>query len=210
MDGTRPSLTLILGGARSGKSTYAEALAGQLGERVLYVATAEALDGEMRARVAAHQARRPRAWTTLETPLDVGATLRQSPEAAEADAVLLDCLTLLVSNIVLSSSGDGESRDLPELDLEAARSQVEAEIESLLAAHRELEVHLVIVSNEVGLGLVPPYPLGRIYRDCLGWANQALAQVADRVILMVAGLPVDLKALPLAWPGGQAHAWQED
>ncbi|MCL7454913.1 MAG: bifunctional adenosylcobinamide kinase/adenosylcobinamide-phosphate guanylyltransferase, partial [Anaerolineae bacterium] len=137
------------------------------------------------------------------TPLDVAAALRRSPAAGRAEVVLLDCLTLLVSNILLSASSDGENRDLPELDAEEARNQVEAEIEALLAAYGEMKVHLVIVSNEVGLGLVPPYPLGRIYRDCLGWANQALAQAADRVILMVAGLPVDLKALPLAWLEGQ-------
>lgn len=192
----RASLTLVLGGARSGKSTYAEALAGQLGQRVLYVATAEPLDAEMQARVADHQARRPRAWQTLEVPLDVAAALRRSNAAHRAEVVLLDCLTLLVSNLLLAGSGGG---DEPESDAREARSRVEAEVEALLAACEALDAHLVIVSNEVGLGLVPPYPLGRIYRDCLGWANQALAQVADRVILMVAGLPVDLKALPLAW-----------
>ena len=203
MEKTRPSLTLVLGGARSGKSTYAEALAGQLGERVLYVATAEPLDGEMQARVVAHQARRPQAWTTLEAPLDAAAALRGTSESAGVEVVLLDCLTLLVSNILLAAAA---SEDLPEPDATEVRSRVEAEIDALLAAYRELGMHLVIVSNEVGLGLVPPYPLGRTYRDCLGWANQALAQAADRVILMVAGLPLDLKALSLAWLPGEPDA----
>ena len=190
----RPPLTLILGGARGGKSTYAEALAPRLGRRVLYVATAEALDDEMRARVAAHQSRRPPDWSTLETPLNVGAALRTKADTGVVNVILLDCLTLLVSNIILSGGPDA-----PEPDVEAAWAMVEAELEAILEAHVQLGAHLIIVSNEVGLGLVPPYSLGRTYRDCLGRANQTLARIADRAILMVAGLPVDLKALPLAW-----------
>ncbi len=192
---TTNRLTLVLGGARSGKSDYAEALAAQMGSRVLYVATAEALDDEMRARVAAHQARRPSAWATLEAPLHVGEALRSCAAAAGADVLLLDCLTLLVSNVILLSGPDA-----PEPDPSAAWEWVQAEVESLLAASRELGANLIVVSNEVGLGVVPPYSLGRTYRDCLGWANQALARAADHVILLVAGLPVDLKDLPLAWP----------
>ena len=187
------TLTLILGGARSGKSTYAEALAPKLGQCVLYVATAEALDDEMRARVAAHQSLRPPDWKTLEAPVSVGAALRTSVDAGQVDVILLDCLTLLVSNAILS---DGP--DAPEPDIEAAWAAVEAELDALLGAYRQLGAHLVVVSNEVGLGVVPPYSLGRTYRDCLGRANQYLARIADRAILMVAGLPVDLKALPLA------------
>ena len=191
------TLTLILGGARSGKSTYAEALAAKLGRRVLYVATAEALDDEMRARVAAHQERRPSDWFTLEAPERVGAALQASPAATAADAILLDCLTLLVSNLILAKAPESDG-GAPEPDVDLAWAAVEAELEALLEAYRLLGSHLIVVSNEVGLGVVPAYSLGRTYRDCLGRANQALAQVADRVILMVAGLPVDLKALPLA------------
>ena len=189
----RPTLTLILGGARSGKSSYAEVLAPQLGKHVLYIATAEALDEEMQARAAAHQARRPTDWHTLEAPLSVGAALGASSAATSADVILLDCLTLLVSNVILSG-GSGA----PEPDVDTAWLWVEAELAALLDAHRSLAAHLIVVSNEVGLGVVPPYSLGRTYRDCLGRANQALAGAADRVILIVAGLPVDLKALPLA------------
>jgi adenosylcobinamide kinase/adenosylcobinamide-phosphate guanylyltransferase len=192
-DGER-TVTLILGGARSGKSAYAEALASHLGGRVLYVATAEALDDEMRARAAAHQARRPREWTTLEVPLNVGAALRSDPAAVGADVILLDCLTLLVSNVLLACAPDGL-----EPDVDAAWASVQAEVGALLAVRRWLGAHLVVVSNEVGLGVVPAYSLGRTYRDCLGRANQALGRVADRVIWMAAGLPVDLRALPLAW-----------
>ena len=190
-----PTLTLVLGGARSGKSWYAEALAPELGQPVLYVATAEALDDEMRARVAAHQQRRPPDWLTLEAPLRVGAALRDLTDAARSRVILLDCLTLLVSNVLLESE-PGQ----PEPDVEGAWIAVEAELDALVSAHRALGAHLIVVSNEVGLGVVPPYRLGRTYRDCLGRANQVLARKADRVILMVAGLPVDLKALPLAWP----------
>lgn len=190
-----PTLTLVLGGARSGKSWYAEALAPELGHPVLYIATAEALDDEMRARVAAHQARRPSDWLTLEASLRVGATVQSSAEAAKAAVILLDCLTLLVSNILLSGGPDR-----PEPDVDKAWIAVKAELDALVGAHRSMGAHLIVVSNEVGLGVVPPYSLGRTYRDCLGRANQVLARKADRVILMVAGLPVDLRALPLAWP----------
>jgi adenosylcobinamide kinase/adenosylcobinamide-phosphate guanylyltransferase len=186
-------LTLILGGARSGKSDYAERLASTMGERVVYVATAEALDDEMRARVANHQARRPREWITLEAPLNVGAELERFAQVNELDVILLDCLTLLVSNAVISSSTDGL-----EPSGQTAWASVRAEVEALLAIHQQLGVNMLIVSNEVGLGVVPAFGLGRVYRDCLGWANQAIARIAGQVVLMVAGLPVDLRALPLA------------
>jgi adenosylcobinamide kinase/adenosylcobinamide-phosphate guanylyltransferase len=194
-DNDKPELILVLGGARSGKSTYAEELAAHLADRVLYVATAEALDEEMRARVISHRARRPESWQTLEASLDVGQALEAYAAGRSVDLVMLDCLTLLVSNAILSGGPD-----VPEPDSEEAWTIVQAEINALLAAHRRLGLPLIIVSNEVGMGVVPPYSLGRTYRDCLGWANQALARVADRVILMVAGLPVDAKSLPLAWP----------
>ena len=195
MASERSELILVLGGARSGKSTYAEELAARLGNRVLYVATAEALDEEMRARVTSHRARRPQSWQTLEAPLNVGQVLEAHAPGRGVDLILLDCLTLLVSNAILSGGPDA-----PEPDAEGAWAIVRAELDALLSAYGRLDVPLIIVSNEVGLGVVPPYSLGRTYRDCLGWANQALARAADRVILMVAGLPVDAKALPLAWP----------
>ena len=142
-------LTLILGGARSGKSNYAEALAPRLGRRVLYVATAEALDEEMRARVAAHRARRPAGWMTLEVPLAVGGALESSPEVAGTDVILLDCLSLLVSNVLLSRGPEA-----PEPDVETAMGWVRAEVDGLLAARERLGAHLVVVSNEVGRGVV--------------------------------------------------------
>jgi adenosylcobinamide kinase/adenosylcobinamide-phosphate guanylyltransferase len=175
-------LTLILGGARSGKTSYAEKLAAKWGQSVLYIATAEAQDEEMKARIQAHRLDRPPTWRTLEAPRHVGQALFELQERPAV--LLLDCLTLLVSNILLSMEAE------PQPLIEAA---VQAEIESLLAAQNHLGLPLIIVSNEVGLGLVPPYPLGRVYRDLLGRANQQLAATANRVLFMVAGLPMIVK-----------------
>lgn len=177
-----PQITLILGGARSGKSAYAEKLARQSGQHILYIATAEARDKEMAKRIAAHQAARPSTWRTLEAPTNIGARL--ATINYRLDAILLDCLTLLVSNMVLAME------EQPEVIVEAA---VEAELEAIIAAQTRLNAPLIIVSNEVGLGLVPPYPLGRLYRDILGRANQRLAAQADHVLFMVAGLPMTVK-----------------
>lgn len=180
------NLTLILGGARSGKSTYAENLVKERGQRVLYIATAEALDAEMAARIEKHKAQRPDGWQTMEVPTGVAPALRNFP--SQADTILLDCLTMLVSNVVLSSGG---SVDEPNETF--ATQAVDSEIESLMAVIQESSANWIIVSNEVGMGLVPPYPLGRYYRDLLGRANQRLAAQADEVYLLVAGIPMPLK-----------------
>jgi adenosylcobinamide kinase/adenosylcobinamide-phosphate guanylyltransferase len=175
-------LILILGGARSGKSDYAEKLAAELGQGVLYIATAEIGDEEMAQRIAAHRQSRPVAWQTLEAPREVGAALAEIRTTPEV--LLLDCLTLLAANILLVLEAQ------PQPDIEAA---VQTELDTILSAQARLDVPLIVVSNEVGLGLVPPYPLGRIYRDILGRANQYLAARANRVIFMVAGLPMTVK-----------------
>ena len=177
-------LTLILGGARSGKSSYAERLALQNGGSVLYVATAQAGDAEMEARIQAHRARRPATWRTLEAPLKVGAAVCQALEQEPADVGLLDCLTLLASNVILR---------LPEtaVESEAIQTLLE-EVDALLACMEKSNARWIIVSNEVGMGLVPPYPLGRVYRDALGRANQKLAAAAEEVVFMVAGCPLRL------------------
>jgi adenosylcobinamide kinase/adenosylcobinamide-phosphate guanylyltransferase len=187
-------LILLLGGARSGKSRFAEELTARFGERVLYVATAQANDAEMEARVAAHRRARPAAGRTGAAPQQVGEAVRVALTAHPVDVVLLDCLTLLVSNVVLDGLWLSEE-EFESVDEAAAQQRVEVELDGLLEAFRASDVPWIVVSNEVGWGLVPPYPVGRVYRDLLGWANQRLAAAAGRVYLMVAGLPVDVKAL---------------
>ncbi|HEX8730309.1 MAG TPA: bifunctional adenosylcobinamide kinase/adenosylcobinamide-phosphate guanylyltransferase [Ktedonobacterales bacterium] len=198
-------LILILGGARSGKSAYAERLAGEMarGGPVVYVATATADDDEMRQRITRHRAVRSAEWLTLEAPLDPAHALLDDARAASAGVVLLDCVTLLVSNLLLDSAGHeiGEAR----FDAAEAEARVQRAIADLLAAFRQLPASLILVSNEVGMGLVPPYPLGRVYRDLLGRANMRLAREADIVLFMLAGLPVELKALARAWEESAAR-----
>lgn len=179
-------LTLVLGGARSGKSGYAEQLASASGGNVLYLATAQAWDEEMATRIANHRAQRPAHWHTVEAPLQAGAALTAAlGTAPPCQVVLLDCLTLLASNVLIT---------LPETSSEAeATAALMAEVDALLQVYQAHDLAWIIVSNEVGLGIVPPYPLGRLYRDALGRANQRLAQVADEVLFMVAGLPMVVK-----------------
>ena len=172
-------MTFIIGGARSGKSTLAEQLARQ-GERVLYVATAEGRDEEMRRRIAA----RPEHWDTVEEPLELVAALR--PIRDRYDTVLVDCLTLWVSNLLQQRQAAGEAEDaIEERILNAAR-----ELLQLVASSG---AGWIMVSNEVGLGVVPGSPLGRSYRDLLGRVNQLAAAHARQVYLMVAGLPLQVK-----------------
>src|SRR5258706_7466952 len=148
-------LTLILGGARSGKSRYAEQSAAELGGRVLYVGTAQAGDEEMAARIAAHRAARPADWSTLEAATRTGQAIKNWP--GEPDVILLDCVTLLASNVLMDL---GEA-----VEQAAAEEALNAEIDALLSAFEARPAHWLVIFNEVGLGLVPPYPLGRVYRD---------------------------------------------
>lgn len=180
---TTSSITLILGGARSGKSDYAEQLARESGKSVLFIATATAFDDEMRERIQNHRTTRPHEWRTLEASMNVGAALLT--EKFNADVVIVDCMTLLVSNILLALPEDSP--------FEIVMQKVKDEIDSLLSAQEGIGGEWLIVSNEVGLGLVPPYPLGRMYRDVLGRANQMLARAAQRVVFMVAGIPMNVK-----------------
>lgn len=189
--GATKELILVLGGARAGKSAFAEQLALERAGDVLYVATAVAGDEEMARRIAAHRATRPVAWRTIEAPHDVAA--RVAAEALPSTTVLVDCLTLLVSNLLLAHEAEGES---------AVSDRINGEVDALLRQYEAGEATWIAVSNEVGLGLVPPTPLGRRYRDLLGRVNQRLAARADRVYLLVAGLPVELKSLGRGAAGG--------
>jgi adenosylcobinamide kinase/adenosylcobinamide-phosphate guanylyltransferase len=219
-------LILVTGGARSGKSTYAERLAARLAEpcggRVTYIATSQAYDEEMEQRVRAHQSSRPDAWTTVECPVEVPAAVRaavagtrQGAGAAgstgAAPVVLLDCVTLWVTNLLFHGGAFGGSeppddgynydKDLLPADEErAAAARVTAAVEGLAEAVAETGVTLVAVTNEVGLGVVPEYPLARLYRDQLGWANQRLARDADGLYLLVSGYALDVKALAAGSP----------
>jgi adenosyl cobinamide kinase/adenosyl cobinamide phosphate guanylyltransferase len=179
-------LILVTGGARSGKSDFAERLAVKLGgDEVLFVATAEALDDDMARRIAAHRLARPTAWQTLEAPQDVAKRLL--PAIGTRRVVLIDCLTLLVSNTILTL---GESPDAPQ-----AEALVRHEVDELLAATQATPATIIVVTNEVGLGLVPMNTLGRVYRDALGRANQRLAAQADAVYALLSGIALDIKRL---------------
>ncbi len=170
------TVTLILGGARSGKSARAEALVLEAlgsGDGAVYIATAQARDEEMALRIAAHQARRGRGWQTVECPVALAEAI--TVRAGPGRALLVDCLTLWLSNIMLA--GD---------DVAAARA-------GLVEALENAKGPVVLVSNEVGLGVVPESPLGRRFRDAAGVLNQAVARVADRVEFVAAGLPLVLK-----------------
>jgi adenosylcobinamide kinase/adenosylcobinamide-phosphate guanylyltransferase len=171
--GGLPALTLVLGGARSGKSRYAEALVTAAAEAGTYIATAEPGDGEMAARITHHRARRGDFWRTIEVPLDL-------PQAILAHAgpvrpILVDCLTLWLSNLL------------------GAGRVVEHEAEALCGALRDVTGPVVLVANEVGLGLVPDTALGRRFRDEAGRLNQEVAALADRVVFIAASLPLVLK-----------------
>jgi adenosylcobinamide kinase/adenosylcobinamide-phosphate guanylyltransferase len=188
-------LILILGGARSGKSTYAEQKAAELGgASVLFVATSETKDEEMRQRVAKHRAERPSPWKTLEAPRAIAQLL--ALEQGQWKVILLDCITFLVANHLMEEAGPGDDPfDDPKADPFAGRIEagVVAEIEGLIAYVQEKDVEMLVISNEVGMGVVPPYELGRAYRDILGRANQILARYADEVLLLVAGIPMKVK-----------------
>ena len=164
-------LTLVLRGARSGKSRYAESLIAALPPPWTYIATAQAGDAEMAARIAAHRARRGAHWQTVETPRGLAAALK----SCQTTPVLVDCLTLWLSNLLL------------------ADADIDAEIAQLEAALAVTAAPVVLVANEVGSGIVPDHPLGRRFRDLQGLLNQRIAARAHRVVLVVAGLPLAVK-----------------
>jgi adenosylcobinamide kinase/adenosylcobinamide-phosphate guanylyltransferase len=168
-------IILITGGARSGKSKYAEQRAAALGSRWLYIATAEAKDDEMARRIAAHRKRRGRAWTTVEEPVQLAETLLAW--RGRTDCALVDCLTLWLSNLLFRG---GEN-------------QVEENVETLVRSLPQLDFPVVFVTNEVGAGIVPDNPLARQFRDLAGWTNQRIAAAANEVVLMVAGIPLTVK-----------------
>jgi adenosylcobinamide kinase/adenosylcobinamide-phosphate guanylyltransferase len=180
-------LILVLGGARSGKSrfaqSYATELCGQAGDRVLFIATATAEDDEMRARIEKHQHDRPAGWTTLETSRNIGEAIEE--HATGHAVILLDCLTLLISSYLIEQEDS--------VDPAALQVQIQDEIKGLTEAASRTDAHVIIVSNEVGMGLVPVYWMGREFRDLTGMAHQLLASAAEEVYFLVAGIPTKIK-----------------
>jgi adenosylcobinamide kinase / adenosylcobinamide-phosphate guanylyltransferase len=171
------SVTLITGAARSGKSAHALALAEQApGARRFFIATAEALDDEMRERIAHHRAARPTDFATIEEPIAIAGALAKL--AHRADIVIVDCLTLWVSNLLMARLSDEE---------------IMAEARGLASAMASAPFACLVVTGEVGAGIVPDNALARRFRDLLGWTNQAVAHAAERVLLMVAGYPMRVK-----------------
>jgi adenosylcobinamide kinase / adenosylcobinamide-phosphate guanylyltransferase len=166
------TVTLLLGGVRSGKSHYAQQL-GERVERVVFVATAQAADDEMRRKVELHRSSRPQHWLTVEEPLALAETIAEY--APECDLMIIDCLTFFAANL---------------LD---AKADEQISIDELCSALQAPACSVVLVSNEVGSGVVPEYPSGRRFRDLLGEMNQSVARVASNVLLLVAGLPLVLK-----------------
>ncbi len=170
-------LVLVTGGARSGKSRYALNRAAAWDPRVLFVAAGVVTDLEMERRIARHRAERSPAWQTLEARFDLGTAITSA--RSDQRCVLVEDLATVVTNLLVERDAD--------------ESAVQTEVQTLLAAHRGADFELIVVTNEVGLGLVPTNPLGRQFRDLLGLANQAVAAAADEVVLLVSGLPLKLK-----------------
>jgi adenosylcobinamide kinase / adenosylcobinamide-phosphate guanylyltransferase len=175
---------LVLGGARSGKTGFAERLAMRAGDRPVYLATASTLDGEMRERVRTHQAQRSGRFTTIEEPIELTSAIIRA--AKGNDVILVDCLTLWITNLL------------------EANKDVAAAVEELTGTLGEVDVaRVILVSNEVGLGIVPDNPLARSFRDLAGAAHQRLAEICDDVYFVVAGLPMVLKGDPPVVEAGE-------
>ncbi len=185
---------LITGGARSGKSRFAQELALKLGGPVLFVATAEAGDEEMQRRIEEHRRTRPATWSTLEVTTHIGNQISQ--KIGGAQVVIVDCITLLVSNIFSQCINQTSEQ----IDAPLIEEKVTGEIGELVECINHIDARFIMVTNEVGMGVVPANKVGRLYRDLLGKANQLLAQQADEVYLMVAGLPVKLRPDKDFWP----------
>ncbi len=173
MTTVRGGLVLVLGGARSGKSRLAEAMVSESGLEAHYIATAEALDGEMTERIAHHRASRPAHWTTHEAPLDLAGTLKAIDQVGRI--VLVDCLTLWLTNLMMAE------RDIP------------SAFAALAEACKGLSARVIFVSNEVGLGIVPDNRMSRDFRDDAGRLNQLIAALSDEVYFVAAGLPLKMK-----------------
>lgn len=183
----RGKFILVLGGARSGKSEFAESLAFQPGMPVTYVATAAAGDEEMSRRIEKHRSRRPARWNTVEEPLLLPEAVQR--HGAEPGVLLIDCLTVWLTNLLLDDNIPFAGAGEPEKE-----EYIQGRVEELAAFTAAGKAHVIMVANEVGLGIVPAYPLGRLFRDVAGRANRSLAARADQVYLVTAGLAMEIKS----------------
>lgn len=180
---------LVTGGARSGKSTFAEQLVAGLGQEIAYIATARPFDAEMEDRITKHRLQRPAFWQTFEAPTDPSQII--AAQGNRVDGLLLDCLTVMITNRILTHAIDWDQP--PVARLNEIETDILDEINALLAAAAESRADLVAVTNEVGYGIVPISPLSRFFRDCAGRVNQRMAAAADEVYLVVSGIPVQIK-----------------
>lgn len=169
-------MIFVTGGTRSGKSAFAEEVTAALGSKVTYIATARAGDGEMAERIALHRRRRPDNWQTVEEPEQLKASVEYWGE--RSDVIMIDCLTLYLSNLLLADETD---------------NFIGQAAEEVAAAAKAVKANVVVVSNETGLSLVPPNKLGRRFQEIVGRANQVFAQAADEAYLVVAGMPLEIK-----------------
>lgn len=180
------STTIVLGGTRSGKSSYAEKLAIESGKEVIYIATARPGDGEMAARIANHRSNRPAHWRTVEEPIGLAAAI--DAWSAPDRVVLVDCLTLWLSNLIFSID-----QDCPEVGLIDLPALFYEQSDALIGALQQPHGEVILVSNEIGLGIVPYGALSRCFADEAGRLNQAVAAVCERALFIVAGMPLTLK-----------------
>jgi adenosylcobinamide kinase/adenosylcobinamide-phosphate guanylyltransferase len=180
---------LVTGGARSGKSCFAEQLIAGLGQEIAYIATARAFDAEMEDRIAKHRVQRPASWQTHETPTNPSQVV--AAEGNRVDGLLLDCLTVMITNRILSHAIDWDRPPIAQLG--EIETDILGEINTLLKAAANSRADLVAVTNEVGYGIVPISPLSRFFRDCAGRVNQRMAAAADDVYLVVSGIPMQIK-----------------
>ena len=178
-------LILVTGGARSGKSGFAEQYVAKYGKKIAYIATSQCLDEEMAYRIKLHRQRRPESWVTYEAPFDAHEAILKAGESS--DMILFDCLTLYISNLLCSFENLEAMDDIYQ--------RVQEQCQSMLTAIKQIDATVVVVTNEVGTGIVPMDRLSREFRDQAGLANQLLAQAAQQVYLVVAGIPVDIKKL---------------
>ena len=182
-------LTLVTGGARSGKSSFGESILGNMKGKILYIATAQAFDDEMKDRIKKHQQDRPSNWTTLEGYKDLADKIQ--PYKGKVSGVFLDCITIMVTNLMLDEDVNWDNISPEEAN--EIEKKIMREIKQLIKATKELEVPVVFVTNEIGMGIVPENKMSRIFRDIAGRMNQYLGREVDKVYLVVCGVPIKIK-----------------